>query len=95
MVLLFTIFLNLNIVKVCQYFFHKNFAFKTLKLHRSADSRILLMNIEHDNNIITLVNVYAPNLENLLINFFKNVAKWISQYAMNEEYLINIMKFYR
>lgn len=46
------------------------------------------MNIEHDNNIITLVNVYAPNLENLRINFFKKVAKWISLYAMNEENLI-------
>lgn len=29
-------------------FFHKNFAFKTLNLHKFADSRILLMNIEHE-----------------------------------------------
>lgn len=39
-------------------------------------------------NINTLVNVYAPNLENLRINFYKKVAKWISLYAMNEENLI-------
>lgn len=42
-------------------FFHKKIAFKTLNLHRSADSRILLMIMEHDNNIITVVYVYAPN----------------------------------
>lgn len=29
-------------------FFHKNFAFKTLNLHKFADSRILLMNIVHE-----------------------------------------------
>lgn len=74
-------------------FFHKNFAFKTLNLHRSSDSRILLMNIEHDKNIITLVNVYPPNSENLRINFFEKVAKWISQYAMNEEFLIFVGDF--
>ena len=74
-------------------FFHKNFTFKTLNIHKSADSRILVMNIEHDNNIITLVNVYAPNSENERVNVFKKVAKWISQYAMNEENLILVGDF--
>ena len=46
------------------------------------------MNIEHDNNIITLVKNYATNSENLRIEFFKKVIKWISKFTMNDENII-------
>lgn len=44
-------------------------------------------------NIIILVNVYVLNLENLRINFFKKVVKWILLYVMNEENLIFVGDF--
>lgn len=74
-------------------FFYKNFVFKILNLYKFVDSWILLMNIEYDNNIIILVNVYVLNLENLRINFFKKVVKWILLYVMNEENLIFVGDF--
>lgn len=40
------------------------FPFTLLNQPKSADCRIILLNIEHDSEIITLVNIYAPNSEN-------------------------------
>lgn len=68
--------------------FKKEFSFKILNQHRSDDGRILLLNIIHDNTIITLTNIYAPNTEKLRLDFFKKVSKWISQYSSNDENVI-------
>lgn len=46
------------------------FHFTLLNQHKSADGRIILLNIEHDSKIITLVNIYAPNSENDRVDFF-------------------------
>lgn len=74
-------------------FFYKNFVFKILNLYKFVDSWIVLMNIEYDNNIIILVNVYVLNLENLRMNFYKKVVKWILLYVMNVENLIFVGDF--
>lgn len=51
--------------------FKKEFSFKFIYQHRSNDGRIILLNIEHDNKNITLINIYAPNTENLRSDFSK------------------------
>lgn len=68
--------------------FKKEFSFKFINQHRSNDGRIILLNIEHDKKNITLINIYAPNTENLRSGFFKKVSKWILQYSLKEENMI-------
>lgn len=68
--------------------FKKEFSFKFINQHRSNDGRIILLNIVHDNKNITLINIYAPNTENLRSGFFKKVSKWIPQYSLKEENMI-------
>jgi hypothetical protein len=43
--------------------------------HNDNDGRILLINIEIDENIFTLVNLYANNVEKNRNAFFKKVNK--------------------
>lgn len=69
------------------------FHFKLINQHRSADGRIIVLNIEHNNETITLANLYAPNTENDRVSFFKKVSKWISMYCMNENNIILVGDF--
>lgn len=52
-------------------------------VHKSDDGRILLINIEYEQNIITLVNIYAPNSEGERCKLKKKLASWVSQYCLN------------
>ena len=72
---------------------NKNFQFKLLDQHRSTDGRMLLLNIEHESRIITVVNVYAPNTEKCRVDFFRKVSKWIAKYSMNDENVILVGDF--
>ena len=36
-----------------------------------------------DNDIITLVNIYAPNNENCRVDFFKRMQTFINQHSLN------------
>ena len=58
----------------------RDFACKVLNQYKSADGRILVMNIEYENRVISLCNIYAPNDEKTKVDFFKKVSKWISMY---------------
>jgi hypothetical protein len=51
----------------------RDFSWKTLNQHKSADGRILVINIEYQNRVISLCNVYAPN--KMKIDFFKKSIK--------------------
>ena len=54
---------------------------------------MLLLNIEHESRIITVVNVYAPNTEKCRVDFFRKVSKWIAKYSMNDENVILVGDF--
>jgi exonuclease III len=68
--------------------FQKNLHFTVHSVHKSDDGRMLLINMEYEQNIITLVNIYAPNSENERCKFFKKLASWTSQYCLNEENIL-------
>lgn len=68
--------------------FKDNLPIEITNMHKSADSRIILINIKTDNEIITLVNVYAPNIISERKAFFNKVQKWVDQYALNKQQLI-------
>ena len=68
--------------------FQKNLHFTVHSVYKLDDGRILLINMEYEQNVITLVNIYAPNSENERCKFFKKLASWISQYCLNEENII-------
>ena len=54
---------------------------------------MLLLNIEHDSRIITVVNVYAPNTEKCRVDFSRRVSTWISKYSINDENVILVGNF--
>ena len=52
------------------------------------DGRKILLNLEYENRIITLVNVYAPNHENERNSFFCNTTNWVIDNMIPESELI-------
>ena len=68
--------------------FRKNLPLEVLNVHKSLDGRKILLNIKIDNDIITLVNIYAPNNEQYRLDFFKRLQSFINQYALNIENVI-------
>ena len=52
------------------------------------DGRKVLLNLEYENRIITLVNVYAPNHENERNSFFCNTTNWVIDNMIPESELI-------
>lgn len=68
--------------------FKKNFNFEFLNEHRSIDGRKLIINIEIDSEIYSLVSIYAPNEETHRKHFIKKTEQWIKQNALNENNII-------
>ena len=61
---------------------------KFINLHNSDDSRIQLINVEINSQIMTIMNVYAPNNITERKCFFTKMQKWIDRYALNENNII-------
>ena len=59
-----------------------------LNIHNSEDSRIQLVNVKIDDQIMTLMNVYAPNNISERKTFFSKMQKWIDKFAQNENNLL-------
>ena len=55
-----------------------------MNVHKSADGRKLLINIQYEGNVFTLVNVYAPNVDSDRVLFFKKLKTFISQNTTND-----------
>ena len=68
--------------------FRKDIPIEVLSVHRSNDGRKLLLNVKHEDNILSIVNIYAPNNESDRINFFKRLQSFINNYSMNVENII-------
>ena len=63
-------------------FIKKELKYTIIDVHNDNDGRILLINIEIDENIFTLVNLYANNVEKNRNAFFKKVNNFIENYAI-------------
>ena len=59
-----------------------------LNIHSSEDSRIQLVNLKVDDQIMTIINVYAPNNVSERKTFFPKIQKWIEKFALNENHII-------
>ena len=59
-----------------------------LGIHKSEDSRIILINVEIQGKSMTLINIYAPNTAGERKTFFAKLKKWIERYAINDEQII-------
>ena len=65
--------------------FRKQLPIEILNIHRSRDGRRLLVNIRYEENVFTLVNIYAPNQIKERCDFFKRISSWCNQYTINKE----------
>ena len=66
----------------------KDLDIEILNFHSSIDGRKLLLNLKFDNNICTIVNIYAPNTELSRIEFFRNMSSYITRHSANLDNLI-------
>ena len=65
--------------------FRKDVQIEILNSYRSIDGRKILLNVKYEENIITLVNIYAPNNEQQRLEFFKKVKTFIYHHSLNVE----------
>ena len=68
--------------------FKENLDIKILDTHSSPDGRNLLVNFEFQNNIFSVVSVYAPNIETERIHYFNMLEDWIKNSALGINNLI-------
>ena len=63
-------------------FIKKNFTHNIIDQYQDKEGRVILLNIEIENNIITLVNLYAPNTEKERNTYFKTVQNFIKIHSL-------------
>ena len=63
--------------------FRKNFVGNILNYYSSKDGRLIIVNIEIEGEIVSLVSLYAPNSEYDKITFFKTVTHLIKTHCDN------------
>ena len=67
---------------VC-FMFKNNLNVEILNTKSCDMGHLLLVNIKVNEEIITLVNIYAPNSETDRTSFYGKVDKWITDYSLN------------
>jgi exonuclease III len=65
--------------------FRKQLPGEILNIHRSKDGRRLLVNTRFEENVFTLVNIYARNQIKERCDFLKRISTWCNQYTINKE----------
>ena len=63
--------------------FKENFDCKIISTEADDDGRKILVNLEYQNETFSVLSIYAPNIELLRIEFFKNLCTWVQKYALN------------
>ena len=71
-----------------RFYYEKNLNVEVINTHRSIDGRKILLNLKIENNIVTIVNVYAPNIEQNRIDFFKKLNGFIRNYALSTDTIV-------
>jgi exonuclease III len=60
-----------------------------INVHASKDGRKVLTNVKIDQDVtLSIVSIYAPNIEKDRTAFFKTLSKWITQYSTNTDNVI-------
>ena len=67
----------------------KNFNGNVISSHSDHHGRLILLNIEINEQVYTLVNVYAPNDIHESIVFFRQIMSFINAHAINKSKLID------
>ena len=57
-------------------------------LFKDNDGRVILLNLNINNETYTLVNIYAPNNETSRCTFFRKVGEYIHCHALNQSKLL-------
>ena len=67
---------------------HPDFSHKVINHYISNDGRRQLLNLEHNDQTFTIVNLYAPTDVSYRRNFLLETRKWIIDKALNQNCLI-------
>jgi exonuclease III len=62
----------------------KNVEFKLIDEYKYNEGRMLLINVEINNAVYTIINIYAPNNMNKRNTFFKQVDTFINAYSIGQ-----------
>lgn len=62
----------------------KNVEFKLIDEYKDNEGRLLLINVEINNAIYTIINIYAPNNMKKRNTFFKQVDRFINEYSIGQ-----------
>ena len=60
----------------------RNINYEIIDTHNDKDGRILLINIKINDNIYTIVNIYAPNDRKRREKYYKDLKNFIETYAL-------------
>ena len=62
----------------------KNVEFKLIDEYKDNEGRLLLINVEINNAIYTIINIYAPNNMKKRNTVFKQVDRFINEYSIGQ-----------
>ena len=68
--------------------FRDGFDGNIIDYHATFDGRQLLVNVEIENKLYTLVNIYSPNEEKKRISFLESLPQWIKRYSNDNNNII-------
>ena len=66
----------------------KNVEFKLIDEYKDNEGRLLLINVEINNAIYTIINIYAPNNMKKRNTFFKQVDRFINEYSIGDQIIL-------
>jgi exonuclease III len=62
----------------------KNIEFKLIDEYKDNEGRLLLINVEINNAIYSIINIYAPNNMKKRNTFFKQIDRFINEYSIGQ-----------
>ena len=68
--------------------FRKNLNIEIINFKTCDMGRTLLVNAKIGEEVLTLVNIYAPNSEKDRIDFYTKVENWINEDSLNTDNII-------
>ena len=68
--------------------FNEKLNAKVMNVKRSIDGRKILINLEINKNVFTIINVYAPNEVKKRCEFFKKLKTYIAKHCINENIIL-------
>ena len=66
----------------------KNSDIKVVNWHSDKEGRLVMINVEIENEYYTFVSLYAPNDEYCRKTFYRYAIHWIREHTINETNLI-------